>query len=505
MGELVELVGRSLAETTREEFEARVREQAANLIEEIEAGQFDSPSFAVGLELEVYAADDEGRLATLPDGVFEETCNKELGCHNAELNTPPSRFDTAGMAEQTDAIEQAVAAARDVAREEGLELALDGMWTIPPAEGTPAYLSAVEAVDDVSIASNMQRNARYWALDNSVLASRSGRIELDLPGYSGAYPTILPESLTSSIQPHLQVPTAAEFPRYYNIALRTMAPILAMATNSPFLPADLYEAGADPEELLADGYHELRIPVFEQSVNAGAEKVRFPRDIDRATDIVTRNEADATRAPFLREWVESDPPAGLRDRIWEFDHKRGTYWRWLRGIAGGQPVGDGTERSLRLEYRPIPTQPTVVDTIGLQWLTVGLIRGLVGADHPLCTLDWAASRSSFYAAVEDGLEADLAWVDRHGNRTDDSAVVYEEVFEFARRGLAAAGVDDSEIERYLEPIEARWESRRTPSSWKRARVRSEVDAGTPIEEAIQRMQRDYLARSRSGRPFVEWA
>lgn len=503
MSELADLVARSLSADASERFEARVRDQAERLVEAIEQGQLDSPGFAVGLELEAYAVDGSGRLAALPAAVFE-TCNKELGCHNIELNIPPAAFDSNGFDEHAPAVAEAVGAARRAVDDTALELVLDAMWTIPPAEGTTAYLSDVDTADGVTVAANMQPNARYCALDNSVLAHRGGAVELDLTGYAGAFPTILPESLASSMQPHLQVPSAAAFPRYYNVAIRTMAPVLALATNAPFLPTDLYDAAADPGRLVDAGYHELRIPVFEQAVNAGDGKVSFPRDIDAATDVVARIAADAIRAPFLREWVADDGRDGFRDDIWELDHKRGTFWRWLRAIPGGQPVGDGTERSLRIEYRPLPTQPTVADTVGLQWLTVGLIRGLVAAGHPLETLDWSASRASFYDVVERGLDADLVWVARDGSRTADPAVVFGEVFEFARRGLDAAGLSGDTIDRALGPIEARWASRTTPSAWKRTRVRTYLAAGDPLERAITRMQRDYLERSASGIPFAEW-
>jgi hypothetical protein len=499
----VDPVARSLRDETRDQFDARVSEQAMRLVEEIERGRLDSPGFAVGLEIEVYAVDVAGRLAVLPEAVFE-SCNKELGCHNAELNVPPAAFDGNGLVEHADAVTDAVEIARTAVADAGFELVLDAMWTIPPESGTAAYLSAVDTIEGVTVAGNMRPNARYWALDNSVLAHQGGAIELDLPGYAGTFPTILPESLTSSIQPHLQVPSADEFPRYYNRAIRTMAPVLALATNSPFLPADLYDAVADPDRLVAETFHELRIPVFEQSINVGDAKVRFPRDIETAADVVTRIQADATRAPFLREWVEDDAIDGFRDGIWEFDHKRGTYWRWLRGIPGGQPVGTGTERSLRIEYRPLPTQPTVVETVGLQWLTVGLIRGLVAADHPLATLDWAASRASFYDVAERGLDADLAWVDRDGSRTEDAATVFGEVFAFARRGLEVADVPAAAVDRYLGPIEARWATRTTPSAWKKATVQSHLDDGASLETAIVEMQRTYLDHSASGRAVVDW-
>lgn len=503
MSEFADLVRSSLSGEYLETFDERVRRQADFLIEEIDSGALDNPDFAVGLELEVYGVDPDGRLATLPESVFE-ACNKELGRHNAELNSQPSPFDSAGLAEQADRITEGIDDARAAFRDASLELVLDAMWTIPPTAGSEAYLRLIETEGSITIARNMQRSARYCALDNDILARRNRSIDIDLPGYTDSFPTILPESLTTSIQPHLQIPSAESFPRYYNVAIRTMAPILALATNSPFLPADLYSDRAEPRTLLEETAHELRIPVFEQSINAGDHKVRFPRDIESASDIVRRIVEDAVRAPFLREWIEDDERDGFRDSFWEFDHKRGMYWRWLRGIPGGEAVGTGSVRSLRIEYRPLPTQPSVRDTLGLQCLTIGLIRGIVAANHPLTALDWAASRESFYDVVDRGLDAELAWIDRDGTMTSDPDVIYSEIFDLAKRGLAEAGVGTQTADEYLAPLQARWEGRLTPSRWKLKTVRTYLDGGYTLRGAIEEMQRDYIAHTRSDTPFIEW-
>jgi len=503
MSEFVDLVRASLSADTRDEFDTRVTRQAAFLIDEIEAGRLDNSSFAIGLELESYGVDSEGRLAPLPDTVFE-VCNKELGLHNLELNSDPSPFDADGLSEQATAISEAVRRARDAFTAVDLQLVLDAMWTVPPPDGTLAYLHEIDRVEGFVIANNMRRSARYCALDNDVLDRRNGSVELDLPGCRESFPTILPEALTTSIQPHLQIPSATRFPRYYNTAIRTMAPLLALAANSPLLPTDLYTDVDDPYDLLDETFHELRIPVFEQSINAGDDKVRFPGDIESASDVVSKIAADAVRAPFLREWLEEDDPDGFRDSFWEFDHKRGMFWRWLRGIPGGQPVGDGSERSLRIEFRPLPTQPSTKDNIGLQWLTVGLIRGLVAADHPLSTLDWATAKSSFYEVVEDGLDATIPWVDRTGKRTENKEVVFAEVFEFARQGLTAAGASTEAIDRYLAPIEARWDAHYSPSQWKLDTVEAHLESGASLEAAITRMQREYNDHSAADVAFADW-
>ena len=541
MSETVELVRRSLSAEAREEFDRRVEAGADYLREELRSGNLDNADPTIGMELECYVVDPEGRLGRLPEGCLDGTpVNRELGKHNVEVNTPPTVLDDDGVAAQAATIHEHLATGRHVVAEHDRRIVLDAMWTVPPPEGTRAYLSDVEEVDGVVLASNMHEAPRYHALDNEILERGGGTVELDLPGVRESFPTIMAESLATSIQPHLQVPDVETFPAFYNAAIRTLGPVLALATNSPFLPADLYDdvEGEAAHELIDATYHELRVPVFEQSINAGREpgKVRFPGDVDGPEDAIDRIVADDTLAPFLREWVaeeadvegwsgdddgsadvdgearethedrrEEDENEVYTDAFWEFDQKHGTYWRWLRGVFGGDVVDDANdERSLRIEYRPLPTQPSVRDVVGLQCLVSGLLLGVVEADHPLATLEWSRARETFYDVVEAGLDADLHWVTADGEHTTDPELVYGDVFDLARRGLEAAGVSREVREQYLRPIEVRWEGRATPSAWKIERVRRAVDEGRSLADGIRRMQREYVDRAASTRPFVEW-
>lgn len=503
VSEFADHVSRSLGDPAAETFERRVTEQASTLIEEIDAGAFDNPTYAIGLELEVYATDTEGRLARLPPAAVEPIA-PELGLHNAEINTPATAFDAEGIAEQVAALTETLQTAGAAFEAHDRRLVLDAMWTIGPPEGAEPYLTATEQRDGVTVASNMQQNPRYAALDRDIVARHDGTIDLELPGVELAMPSILAESLATSIQPHLQVPSAAAFPAHYNTAIRTMAPVLSLATNSPFLPGTLY-GDVDPETLLEATHHESRIAVFERSINTGDRKVRFPRDIEQASDIVRRIEADALRAPCLREWVTDEPPTSTRDGFWELDYKRGTYWRWLRGLPGGQPVTPGSERSLRIEYRPLPTQPTARATIALQLLTVGAIRGLVAQEHPIGTLPWEPTRDSFYAVASDGRAAELAWVDRNGERTNDRERIIGELRAAADVGLGAAGLAPDRIEALMAPIDARIAGGPTPSEWKVEAVRAHLDAGLELSEAIHEMQQTYLEACAEGRPVTDWA
>jgi len=505
-----EMIRKSLDDGTLDEFERRVEEQAEFLKGEIRSGRLDNPNFTVGLEVEVYSVDGDGRLAPVPDEVFGscgDGLNKELGLHNAEINTPPTVFDDEGLASQEEQVAETLREAEAALGEVGVEgqrFVLDSVWTVPPEEGSLDYLSSVEEGDGLVLAENMRADSRYQAIDNYYL-DIAEEVEVDVPGAALRFPTILVESLATSVQPHLQIPDADDLPRYYNTAIRTMAPVLALSTNSPFLPPDLYD-DADAS-LLDETYHELRVPVFEGSVNPPGsyddKKVRFPRDIDKAVDVVDKVVDDIAYSPLLSDWVD-ETEGGYTDEFWEFEYKRGTYWRWLRAVIGGEPVAGNDERSVRVEYRPLPTQPHVRDIVGLHALVSGALAGMVVDNHPLPSLDWREARDSFYGVVENGIGASVVWVDEDGDKTHDKGVVYDELFEYARLGLELCGFDDETYERYVEPLRVRWEERVTPSVWKIDRVREALEDGAGFEEAVRGMQRDYIELTDECETFADW-
>jgi len=296
----------------------------------------------------------------------------------------------------------------------------------------------------------------------------------------------MPGSLTTSIQPHYQVAYAADLPSYHNYALRIAGPLLALAVNSPFFPPDLYDESVDPETVVDDADAENRIPVFESVANAGsAEKVRFPRDLQSVEQAVDRIADDPTIIPVPVE-------RGLQfdDQFATFAAKHGSFWRWIRPVFGGD---DSVAANVRVEFRPLPAQPTIRDSMAFAAAFAGLMESLPRRAHPVIQQDWAIARRNFYAAVHDGIADHQQWITSDGVTTTDPAVLYDDLLGHAVDGLRSVGCTAREAAAHVAPLRSRFTSGVTPAGWKRTAVRTRLAAGDGLDAAIHAMQRAYIS------------
>ena len=510
--DLVDRITSTLA-ADRDEFNAAVGEERNTLLSELEAGTFDNPQANIGLEYEFYAVaspetdhhqattDGGGHLARVPRQLLSMiSLEKELGLHNTELSTTPQPLNEYGLRAQQLETSARVYAAQQLARVHGIDLASDGMWTIPPAgETAREYLTATATEDGICIATNMSDSVRYHAMTNADVPIGT---HIRAPNVSLETETVMPESLITSIQPHYQLPQAADLPHYFTYALRIAGPLLALSANSPFFPPDLYDDGVTLETVLADGWMEHRIPVFETALNdpkAAAGKVRFPMDLGSLAEAVDRLVADE---PLLVP--DPEETGRFDDAFAHLRHKHGTYWRWVR------PVFDGPSRAaanVRIEFRPISSQPTVADTIAFQAAFAGLLEAMPRAEHPVRSLNWHYARENFYAAMRDGLDADLRWITNDGLETQSNERIYRDVLLHAEEGLRGVGISTAVIEQLLQPLWTRVETRTTPASWIRARARAAGEDGADIEAAITTAKREYLRHQRETfheGSFADW-
>jgi gamma-glutamyl:cysteine ligase YbdK (ATP-grasp superfamily) len=472
-----------------EAFERRVREEGDVVVDHLEAGTFDNPQSTIGLEYEFYAADAEnGSIRRIHRSLLKFLgFEAELGLHNAEVTTGVHPATAAGFDAIAAEVEAKLSATDAWAAEHGVQLVSDGMWTIGPDDhSTSSYLSEATHEEGLTLAINVSNAVRYHGFASS---ERALNMQIDVPGVSLRADNSGPVSLTTSIQPHYQVERAADLPRHFNYALRVAGPLLALGVNSPLFPPDLYEE-TDRATVLEDAWVENRVPVYEQMMNPidGPPKVRFPRDLDRVTDAIGRIVDDYVIVPASIE-------AGQRfdDAFVHLRHKHGSYWRWVRPVFDG---GSRAAANARLEFRPIPGQPTLGDTMAFLAAFAGLMTALPAADHPVADLSWDRAKENFYAAARDGLDADVRWITADGESTDDLTRCLTDLLDAAADGLERRGLPPERAAAWLEPLRDRVRRGRTPAAWKRSQTAARLDAGASLTEAIHGMQRTYLDHQR---------
>ena len=472
-----------------EAFEQRVRDEGDFVVEQLDAGTFDNPQSTIGLEYEFYAADTEnGSIRRIHRSLLDFLgFEKELGLHNAEVTTGVHPATAAGFEAIAAELEGKLKATEAWAEDHGVQLVSDGMWTIGPADHlASSYLFEANHEEGLVLAINVSNAVRYHGFAST---ERALATEIDVPGVSLQADNSGPVSLTTSIQPHYQVEQAAALPQHFNYALRVAGPLLALGVNSPLFPPEMYDE-TDRETVLETAWAENRIPIYEQMMKPvdGPTKVRFPQDLERVTDAIDRIVDDYVIVPASIE-------AGQRfdDAFVHLRHKHGSYWRWVRPVFDG---GSEAAANARLEFRPLPGQPTLADTMAFLAAFAGLMTALPVEDHPVAELSWEQAKENFYAAARDGMDADVRWITAEGDRTDDLTRCLEDLLDAASDGLERRGLPRERAAAWLEPLRDRVCRGRTPAGWKRAETAMRLNEGSSLAEAIHGMQRAYLDHQR---------
>jgi hypothetical protein len=415
------------------------------------------------------------------------------------MQTSPQPLNEHGLVSQEQELKATLAPALERTSGDDIRLVSDGLWTVPPTgETATSYLCDSVEHDGIRIATNMSDAARYHAMANTDYPTG---MRIEAPHVSLSADTVLPESLITSIQPHYQIPHAPDLPEYFRDALRVAGPLLALGVNAPFFPPDLYDD--DDADIVDDAWMEHRIGVFEDVLNAPGDEapdtVRLPPDFETVEDAIDDILEDELIVP-------TDVETGQRfdDAFAHLRHKHGSYWRWVR------PVFDGPSRSsanARIEFRPLPAQPTVRDAVSFQAVFAGLMAALPRAEHPVRSMAWETARENFYAASREGMDADLTWITTDGAETTNTDRTYGELFEAAREGLEGKGLSTEAARRYIYPLRERADRRLTPARWKHDHVAAAVDDNVPLAEAIWGMQSTYVDRQAEtllDGSFVDW-
>jgi gamma-glutamyl:cysteine ligase YbdK (ATP-grasp superfamily) len=430
-------------------FDRQLRAETQALHDLIERGALSQHAPMVGLELEAWLIDAEGRPAPRnADFLATLGCDDvvtELGRFNIELNVPPRPAAGDGLRRLHDDLQALWGRCARTAADLGLRVVSIGIL--------PTVRDA-----DLTLA-NVSDRARYRALNTQVLRQRRGRpSRLDIDGPDGTslhceHGDVMLEAAATSFQVHLQVP-ADDAARTYNAALWASPFTVALAANSPLLFGRRL-------------WHETRVPLFEQALNVGSRELGGGAVLSRVT--FGSGYVGWSMAEVFRENLERfepllpvDPP-GSPGSLPHLRLHNGTIWRWNRALLGFDE-GDGTPH-LRVEHRPMAAGPTIGDMMANLAFAVGLIAEAARDETPPeAVLPFADLRRRFYAAARDGLDASLeAWPAGQGTTLRDALL--GGLIDKAGDGLSRLGVPTALSAAWLHGLEARVASGRTGSHW----------------------------------------
>lgn len=438
---------------------------------------FDEQSFAItstniaGLELEAWLVDNKLQPAPI-NKIFLDRLNNplvvpELSVFNVEFNVNPVALHGDALSSLHTALQQVWTSSNQTAAELNSSLLMIGI--LPTLQEQDLNLE------------NMSRMTRYHALNEQILRQRHGNpLVFDLCGKEECvhteHPNVMLEAAATSLQIHLQLnPNKAT--QYFNSALILSAPMVAIATNSPFL----FERSL---------WKETRIPLFEQSI--AVNKPRLPRVtfgtgyVQSLLDLFVEN----------LEFYPALLPMILDEPLKSVNHLRlhnGTIWRWNRPLIGFE--ADGSPH-LRLEHRVMAAGPTVIDSIANMALFYGLIH-MYGEQQqsPATKLPFELCKENFYNAAQYGLSAKIHWL--NGKTVVLQQLVVEELLPLAKRGLEQLEINHDDIQTYLGIIEARIRTGRTGADW-------QLDFVARNGHDMNNLTRAYSKRQQQGTPVHEW-
>jgi CBS domain-containing protein len=456
----------------------------------LEHGRIESGARRIGAEQEMFLIDRHLRPAPLALEILEQTNDSrlttEMARFNLEANLTPLDLTGRCFHLMHEELNEVVAKARMAAEEFGAEVLLAGI--LPTLK-----------VSDLTLA-NLTPLPRYHELNRSITQLRGGPFSIHIKGLDElqlTHDNMMMESCNTSFQVHFQV-NPSEFVSNYNIAQAITAPVLAAAVNSPVLFGHRL-------------WQETRLALFQHSADARSRnqlarsqptRVGFGEQWLKHSVIELLHDQIARFRPIMTTRPDEDPMQVLaRGDIPLLSALRlhnGTVWPWNRACYG---VSDGVAH-LRIENRALPSGPTTIDEIANTAFFIGLMLSLPSEYGDISKrMSFDEAKANFFGAARHGLNAQINWI--NGKSHSASSLVLDHLLPLAWQGLESAGVDSSDIGRYLGVIDERVKSGRTGAQWTLKSL-SEMEGSGPKDMAYRALTSTMLQRQKEGKPVHTW-
>ncbi|MFY0686312.1 MAG: CBS domain-containing protein [Cyclobacteriaceae bacterium] len=438
----------------------------------LEEGWFNEDPIHIGAEQEVCIVDNHYKPSPQSADILKELDNKlfttELAKFNLEANLNPLQFKDDCFATMERQLDQVLVDLQMAGKKHNADFVITGI------------LPTIRKFDlDIS---NLTPLDRYFALIEAIRKMRGRNHELHIVGLDElniTHDSAMLEACNTSFQVHLQV-KPDDFVRKYNISQVLAGPVLALAVNSPML---------FNKRLWA----ETRVALFQQSIDTrlASEHMR-----DRSArvmfgtgwlenSITEMYKEDIVR---FRVMLMCDPEhdvldqlsQGITPKLRSLMIHNSTVYRWNRPCFG---ISENGKPHLRIENRVFPAGPSVVDEVANAAFWLGLMEAFDTA-HPNITkmMEFDHAKENFISAARDGLNTTFSWIG--GKKVNVSKLVKEELLPIARTGLESRNIAKNDIDRYLDIIEERNESRQTGAQWLVNSNSKLMKEGTKEETAI---------------------
>ena len=344
----------------------------------------------------------------------------------------------------------------------------------------------------------MTPRKRYEELGRIILELRGQDFELNITGVDElliSHQNILFEACNTSFQCHYQV-QPDRFTDSYNWAQLLAGPVLSVAANSPIL-------------LGRQLWAETRIALFQQSIDTRGkgfhlrereQRVTFGNRWIKGLGDVFKNDIARHTLLFLME-IQNDSldilDRGEIPKLEALQLHNGTVYKWNRPCYG---VSDGKPH-LRIENRYLPSGPTTTDEIANLTFWSGLMANMPDSyAGNWDAIDFDDAKENFYKAAMWGIQSGMVW---DGSLMSATQLIMDVLLPMSREGLEGMGINENEIEYYLDIIRKRADKKTTGARWMVGsfrRLKETLDK----EEASVALTAIMDKRRRSGMPVDEW-
>jgi CBS domain-containing protein len=457
----------------------------------LEQGQVENGVTRIGAEQEMFLVDRYLRPAPVSLAVLQQAgdarLTTEIARFNLEANLTPLELTGDCFSRMEQELEQILDLARKAAAFHDADVLLSGI--LPTLQRSDLTLD------------NLTPIARYYELDRGVIRLRGGPLSIHIKGLDELHLThdnVMMESCNTSFQVHFQS-NATEFANHYNVAQAITAPVLAAAVNSPLLFGQRL-------------WQETRVALFQHSIDERSRpqlarnqptRVNFGDCWLRHSVVELFHDQISRFRPIMISEPAEDPfqvlARGETPSLSALRLHNGTVWRWNRacyGVTGGVA-------HLRIENRALPSGPTVVDEIANAAFFTGLMAALPQIYGDITKrMVFDDAKMNFFRAARHGLDAQLQWID--GLSHSAPALILDQLLPLARQGLITAAVAPADVDKYLDVIKERAQSRQTGAMWIMKSIAA-MDSSTSKDTRQRRLTAAMLEKQKTGEPVHRWS